>query len=93
MNDAPDSSTTTQVASSATVKDIALANPARMGLTIYNASTAILFLKLGSAAAADSYTLQIAAGGYYEVPYRYTGIITGYWASANGFAYVTDILP
>jgi hypothetical protein len=77
------------VASSATVVTLIAARK-RMGLSIFNDSTAILHVKLGTAASATDKTLEIAAGGYWDVPYNYQGIVTGIWDSANGFAYVAE---
>jgi hypothetical protein len=73
-------------ASSTTV--FAAANGSK-GRTIYNASTAILYLAFAAAASESAYTVQIAAGGYYEVPWNYDGVVSGIWASANGNAYTT----
>lgn len=81
----------TRVASSATVVTLKAANASRRSLSIYNESTAVLYVKFGSTATATDYTVQIAAGGYYEMPTpAYTGIVTGIWASANGAAQVTE---
>jgi hypothetical protein len=35
--------------------------------------------------------VQIAASGYYEVPFGYPGAIDGIWASANGNARITEL--
>lgn len=79
------------VASSATSVTIQAANANRLGLTIFNDSTALLYVKFGTTASATSYTVQVAAGGYYEVPLDYTGRVDGIWAAANGFARVTEL--
>ena len=39
-----------------------------IGRTVFNDSTQVLYLKFGATASASSYTVQIAAGGYYEFP-------------------------
>lgn len=84
--------TRTNVASSASSVAILAANTAREGATVFNDSSAILYLELGSATASTSnYTVQIAAGGYYEVPYGWTGALTGIWSAANGAARVTEL--
>jgi hypothetical protein len=87
------SATVTQKASSATSITLCASNGSRKGLYIFNASTQILYVKLGATASTTSYTVQIAAGGYWEQPSRpvYTGIVDGIWASANGNAYVTEV--
>jgi hypothetical protein len=60
---------------------------------IFNDSTQVLYIKFGATASATSYTVQVAAGGYYELPMPvYTGIIDGIWASANGNARVTEMV-
>jgi len=84
--------TQSSVASSASSVTILAANTARDGATIYNDSTQILYLLLGTGPASSTvHTVQMAAASYYEVPYGYTGIITGIWASANGSARVTQL--
>ena len=83
--------TSTTVASSATVVTLLAANTARLGATCYNESTVVLYLKLGATASITSYTVQMAASSYYEVPFGYTGIITGLWASATGNARVGEL--
>jgi hypothetical protein len=86
------SSTVSQVASSASAVTLQAANALRKALIVFNDSTQILYLKFGSAASATSYTVKMVAGAYYEMPTTavYTGIVTGIWASANGYAYVTE---
>jgi hypothetical protein len=78
---------------SAAVADTLLlsANAARIGATIYNDSTAILYLTFGSGASPTSFTVRMPARSYFEVPYRYTGQINGYWSVANGTARVTEL--
>lgn len=92
-NFAPSSSAgnSTSVASSATSVTLLAANAARKGATVYNESTSVLYVKFGTAASATSYTVQVVAAGYYEVPFGYTGIISGIWATANGSARVTEL--
>ena len=86
------SASVTPIASSATVVTLQAANGARRGLLVYNASTKNLYLKLGSAASLTSFSVKMSSQGYFEVPGNYTGIVTGIWDAANGFAYVTEIL-
>lgn len=70
-------------------------NTARLGATIANNGTAIMYINLGTAASSTRYTATIAPlssgiASYYEVPFRYTGIVTGSWSAANGSAFVTE---
>lgn len=84
-------SSVTSVASSATSVSLLASNTARTAATFYNDSTAICYLKLGATASATSYTIQMAANSYYEVPGGYVGAIDGIWASANGNMRITEI--
>lgn len=96
--DAPQKSgtgTPTQVASSATAVTILASNAARLGGSVVNDSTAILYLILSATTPTTAvYTVALAAkgtvGSYYEIPFGYTGIIQGIWATANGNAVVTQ---
>jgi len=82
--------TMANVASSASNVTL-FAAAAANGRAVYNDSTAVLYLKFGGTASATSYTVQVAAGGYYEFPQPlYTGQVDCLWASANGNARVTS---
>lgn len=83
--------TGSSVTASTTVGTLLASNASRIGATIFNDSTARLYLGLFASASITAHTVQISAGGYYEVPFGYTGIITGLWASANGSARVTEL--
>lgn len=87
----PATATSSNVSSSASNVTLLVSNAGRLGATVYNDSTAILYLKLGATASSSSHTLQMAAGGYFEVPFWYTGIIDGIWASANGSARLVEV--
>jgi hypothetical protein len=84
----------TSVADNAASTTILASNTARLGATVYNDSSATLYLLLGSTAASTTnYTCRVASMGYYEVPFGYTGQLTGIWASDpnDGSARVTEI--
>lgn len=67
------------------------ANPARKGLTIWNDSSSVLYVKCAaSAASATSFTVKLVADAYWELPFRYTGEIRGIWVAAAGAARVTE---
>jgi hypothetical protein len=86
--------TTSQVADNSASVTILASNASRLGATILNDSSAALYLRLGSSAATTTnYTVRITQFGYYEVPFRYTGAITGIWASdpGDGAARVTEL--
>lgn len=84
--------TVSRVTSVATTTTLLAANAARRLATIFNESTSVLFIKFGATASSTSYTVQVPAGGYYEVPGFYSGIIDGIWASANGAAQITEVV-
>lgn len=85
--------TFTSVGDSATSISILASNPQRKGASIVNTSTAILYLRMdgGTATATTGHSVQLEEGDYFEVPYGYTGAITGIWASdAGGAANVSE---
>lgn len=86
-------STVTSVASSATTVSILASNTSRKGAMFFNESTAICYLKFGATASTTSYTVQIAASGFFEMPGPkiYTGAIDAIWASANGSLRITEL--
>ena len=89
--------TLSNVAASVTSVTILASNANRLGATIYNDSSSLLYLKFGSTASSTSFTVPMlgnstaGAAAYYEVPANYTGIITGIWVSATGNARVTEL--
>lgn len=81
------SATLASVASANTNTTVFSAKGTVNGRAVFNDSTAVLYLKFGATASTSSYTVQIAAGGYYEFPQPvYGGQADGIWASANGNA-------
>lgn len=90
----PTTGTTTSVAASTSSVTLLAANSARIGATLYNDSVSKnLYLLLGTGPATTSLFTAILPknGGYYEVPYAYTGIIVGIWDGAVGFARITEL--
>lgn len=87
------SSSVTSVSGSASSVSLLASNSSRKMATFYNDSTATLYLKLGTTASTTSYTVQLVAGAYYELPGNqvYTGAIDGIWASATGAVRITEI--
>jgi hypothetical protein len=85
-------STVTSVADQATTVQLLAANTARVGASIQNDSTEILYVKLGTTASLTDYTVKMVAGAYYEVPFGYTGRIDGIWANNSTGAALVDEL-
>lgn len=93
-----DSSTIVRVDAAPITTTLLAANANRRGATVYNDTSLSLYLALGSGASTETYTLKVAAGGYYELPFGYTGVVTGIWPSASagtgtadGEALVTEL--
>ncbi len=85
--------TPSSVASANSDTTILAANANRLGATIYNDSTQILYLLLAvGTSSTTNYSVQVPSQGYFELPgpYLYTGILKGIWAAANGNARVTE---
>ena len=70
---------------------IATASTGRLGCTIFNSGPGNLHVLLGTATASTSvFTARLSSGDYYEVPFNYTGLIGGIFATA-GTAEVTTL--
>ena len=70
---------------------IATESTGRLGCTIFNSGPGNLHVLLGTATASTSvFTARLSAGDYYEVPFNYTGLIGGIFATA-GTAEVTEL--
>lgn len=83
--------TQTSVAGSVTNVTILASNSSRLGGTVSNDSTAVLYLKMGTTASTTSYSVKLFQDDYFEIPYNFTGEIDGLWASATGNARVTEL--
>lgn len=84
----------TSVASSTADTTILASNASRKGCTIYNESTATLYLLLASGTSSlTTYSLQLPSGGLLSLRVgEYLGVIKGVWDAANGFARVTEFV-
>ena len=70
---------------------IATASTGRLGCTIFNSGPGNLHVMLGTGTASTSaFSVRLSAGDYYEVPFNYTGLIGGIFATA-GTAEVTEL--
>lgn len=92
----PTTGTASSVNDTDTATTILAANADRKGATVFNDSTANLYLLLAAGtASATNFTVILEAADYYELPVVqggvYTGIIGGVWASnSTGAARVTE---
>ncbi len=76
--------TATSVSSSTTNVQLLALNVNRKGASFMNDSTANLLIEFGSTASRTAYTVKVPAGGYFEIPFFYTGVIAGLWDAASG---------
>jgi hypothetical protein len=88
----PATGTVSVVADNAASVTVLASNANRLGAIITNDSSALLFLKAGATASTTSYTVALYQYGSWQVPFGYTGIIDGIWASdpGDGAARVTE---
>lgn len=87
--------TITAPAISTTSFTVLAANTARLGAAIFNDSSQVVYIGLtASVVSTTAYTVQIPAGGYYELPAEpslYVGKISGIAAAASGNLRVTEL--
>ncbi len=83
------SAAVTSVASVMTSAQLLAANTSRVEAVITNDSTAVLYVKLGTAVTSSSYTIKLTAGESLVVD-KYNGVIHGTWSSVNGNARLTE---
>jgi len=89
----PSVNTTSSVAGSTSNVILLPSNGTRLGATIYNDSSALMYIKLGAPASTTDFTIKMFPLSYYEVPYGYTGEIDAIWSSAVGFARIGELTP
>ncbi len=83
------------VASGTSPVVLAAYNKARQELFINNASTAILYILYGpGVVSSTNYSITLPAntnGVASLIEDKFCGLVTGVWASANGFAYGAEV--
>lgn len=90
----PGSTSTRYVVASAITDTQLLPARVRSGATVWNDSTATLFLGMGAAAAsATDATVKIGPGDYYEIPFGCKDQVRGIWDVANGAARISEVTP
>lgn len=69
------------------------ANVSRRGLTIYNQTSQVLYVAMGTTASLTSFSIIMDVSGYYEAPYGYNGAFWGLNpAAGTGLVYVTEVV-
>jgi hypothetical protein len=83
---------TSSVTGAATATTLKAANNARRGLTLFNDSASSCFVLLGAGTVSSTvFTVKMAPGAYYEVPFGFTGPVSGNWVTATGSMRVTEM--
>lgn len=85
--------TLSNVNDSASSVSLLASTATRKGVMVTNDSSSILYLKYGATASTTSFTVMIAAGGYWEMPEPiFTGALDGIWsADSTGAARITEL--
>jgi len=85
-------STLTLITASSQTTQFLSADATRRGACVYNDANKPLFLRLGVSASYANFSVKMFRDSYYEVPYAYTGVITGLWENgATGEAKITQV--
>lgn len=82
--------TSATVASATTNQALLAANANRKGASIWNNGSATLYVDVDGAASTTDYAFQLAPNGYAEIPFGYTGAISGIWSAVSGNALVRE---
>jgi hypothetical protein len=67
------------------------ANVNRKGATFYSASSARLSINLGATASAADCIIELDLGDYWELPFGYTGVVSGVWSAVSGSVLVSEL--
>lgn len=88
----PSDATLTNVGGVTTSVVLQAANPNRRALIIYNDAPKNLRVAFAATASATSFTHFVASKQAVEIPLGgYTGVVSGIWEGAGGFARVTEV--
>jgi hypothetical protein len=87
----PATSTPTSTSASTTSALLFASNLARLGATVYNEGAATIYLAFAATATLSNYTIQIVSGGYYEVPFGYTGAAACITSAGTSTVRVTEL--
>ena len=87
-----DTATRTSITAAITSTTLLVLNTVRLGATIFNDSTATLFIGLGSTVVSvTDFTVRLGKHQYFELPFGFTGEIRGIWSAVNGSARITEL--
>lgn len=88
---APGTSAATSVTAATTDTSVLAANTARRGATVFNEAGQTAHLLLGAVSSLTAYTAQVSVGGYYEVPFGWTGAVRAITATGTATLRVTEL--
>lgn len=84
--------TLSSVAGNAASVTLLASNTSRLGATIHNDSSAILYVAFAATATTSAFTYKLNPSDTLELKGTvYTGVISGIWASATGNARITEL--
>lgn len=86
----PSACAVSTVAASTTAGSLLVANLSRSGFSVWNASTAILYIDYAATVTTAAYAVRVDPSGYFESPVAYTGQVSAIWSAANGSALVRE---
>lgn len=93
----PATPTSTNVSANAASVTLLASNAARIGGIIKNGGSTVLHITFAATSTVDASSYDLAAygssiGGLIEIPFRYTGVISGIWEGApTGKANITEL--
>jgi len=85
--------TLSHVAPSSTVVGLLNVNTNRLGYSIQNDATGVLYIAHNSNASTTDYTARLTQYAYFEAPFNWTGTVTGLWSTvvaSDGAARITE---
>ena len=91
LNQTTGTSSVYAVLSSITSVSIMSANPNRRGGTVFNNAGTTVFVNLGTTVNTSVYTVAMLNQDYYELPFGWTGVVSGISASNAGRINVTEL--
>jgi hypothetical protein len=91
-NNSASSTVATSVAASTTSVALLASNSNRKGATFWNVSADTLRLECGATASATLFTALLGSGDFFELPFGYTGAVSGVWTGTNGDVKVREFI-
>ena len=78
------STTVTEIAATTSTVTLVPENRRRLTGTIYNQCPKDLYVKYGTGATSDDFSVIVPRDGYLVLPMEYYGVITGVWSNGVG---------